>query len=198
MPILIDEYPFFTAKYWVMRKAIYTGIITGLILTIILVMGTMCRILLPADTAGANLTFIIIFVFAITITLWIAMSRYSRSTIATWSNLSLVSIITTITTALVFSTASFLYTRYFTTGYLSDLMERSKQNWLDRNYSAQSISSQGEWTWYRTPWNFAFNNLQVMLLVLFVISMFIAFVYYSKNRNKIPEHENHNNHELIF
>jgi RsiW-degrading membrane proteinase PrsW (M82 family) len=181
-----------------MRKAIITGIITGLILTIILMMGTMCRILLPADTAGANLTFTIIFISAIIIVLWIAMARYSRSTAASLSNLSLVSVIASITTSLVFSTASFIYTRFFSTGYLSDLMEKSRDNWLQRNYSAQSISTQGEWTWYKTPWNFAFNNLQVMLVVLFVISLFIAFVYYSKNRNKVPLHENHNNHELIF
>ena len=181
-----------------MRKAINTGIITGLILTIILILGTMCRILLPADTTGANLTFTIIFVFAITLTFWVALSRFSRSITPSWSNLSLVAIITSLTTALLFSTASFIYTRFFSTGYLSDLMEQSKQNWLDRSYSAQSLSTQGEWTWYKTPWNFAFNNLQVMLVVLFVISLFIAFVYYSKNRNKIPQHENHNNHELIF
>lgn len=181
-----------------MRKAINIGIITGFILTIILILGTMCRILLPADTTLANLTFTIIFVFAITITLWIAMDRYSRSTIASWSNLNLVAIITSVITAVLFSIASFIYTRYFSPGYLSDLMEQSRQNWLDRNVSAQNISTQGEWTWYKTPWNFAFNNLQVMLVVLFVISLFIAFVYYSKNRNKIPQHENHNNHELIF
>jgi hypothetical protein len=181
-----------------MRKAINTGIITGLILTVILVMGTMCRIVLPADTFGANLTFTIIFVFAITITLWIALTRYSKSIATTWSNLSLVAIITSITTAVLFSTASFIYTRFFSTSYLSDLMEQSRQNWIDRNYSAQTITGQGEWTWYKTPWNFAFNNLQVMLVVLFVISLCIAFVYYSKNRNKVPLHENHNNHELIF
>jgi magnesium-transporting ATPase (P-type) len=181
-----------------MRKAINTGIITGLILSIILILGTMCRILLPADTTGANLTFSIIFVSAIAIVLWIAMEKYCRSNSPSWSNLSVLSIITSITTAVLFSTASFIYTRYFSSGYLSDLMEQSKQNWLDRNYSAQSIATQGEWTWYKTPWNFAFNNLQVMLVVLFVISLFIAFVYYSKNRNKVPQHESHDNHELIF
>ena len=181
-----------------MRKAINTGIITGLILTIILIMGTICRILLPSDTAGANFTFTLMFVSAITITLWIAMSRYSRSLAASWSSLSLVAVITSITTAVLFSTASFIYTRYFSTGYLSDLMAQSKDNWLQRNYSAQTITSQGEWTWFKTPWNFAFNNLQLMLVVLFVISLCIAFVYYSKNRNKIPLHEDHDNHELIF
>jgi RsiW-degrading membrane proteinase PrsW (M82 family) len=77
-------------------------------------------------------------------------------------------------------------------------MVQSQANWLQRNYSAQSITTQGEWVWLKTPWNFAFNNLQVMLLVLFVISMFIAFVYYSRNRNKVPQHESHDNHELIY
>lgn len=175
-----------------MRKAINTGIITGLILTIILILGTLCRIVFPADTVGANLTFTLIFVFAITVTLWLAMIRYNRSVTASWTNLSLVAIITSVTTAVVFSTASFIYTRYISPGYLSYLMEQSQQNWLQRSYS------QGEWTWYKTPWNFAFNNLQVMMVVLFVISLFIAFVYYSKNRNKTPLHEDHNNHELIF
>jgi hypothetical protein len=187
-----------TTKYWVMRKAINTGIITGLVLTFVLISGTFCRIVFPADTVGANLTFTLIFVFAITITLWFAMTRYSRSIAASWSNLSLVAIVTSITTAVLFSTASFIYTRFISPGYLSYLMEQSEQNWLQRNYSAESITSQGEWTWYKTPWNFAFNNLQVMLVVLFVISLFIAFVYYSKNRHKTPLHEDHNNHELIF
>jgi hypothetical protein len=174
-----------------MRKAINTGIITGLILTIIMILGTMCRILFPATTTIANITFIIIFVSAITMTLWIALSQYSRSAIGSWSNLSLISTITSATTAILFSTASLIYTRYFSTGYLSDLMDPSKQNWFQRNYSTQSLASQA-------PWNFAFNNLQVMLVVLFVISLFITFVYYSVNRNKIPLHENHHNQELIF
>jgi len=181
-----------------MRKAINTGIITGLILTIILILGTVCRMLLPADTIGANLTFSIIFVFAITISLWIAMERYSRSTTASWSNLSMVSVITSVTTAVFFSTASFIYSRFFSTEYLSGMIEPSNQNFVQRNYSAQNIAAQSELTWYKMPWNFAFNNLQVMLVVLFVVSLFIAFVYFSRNRNKIPLHENHNNHELIF
>jgi RsiW-degrading membrane proteinase PrsW (M82 family) len=181
-----------------MRKAINTGIVTGLILTIVLVLGTLCRILLPADTFGANLTFTIIFISVITASLWIAMTRYSRSLAANWTNLSVVAVVTSVTTAVLFSTASFIYTRYFPTRYLSELMVQSKQNWLQRDYSTQSLTPQGEWTWIKTPWNFAFNNLQVMLVVLFVISLFIAFVYYSKNRNKIPLHEDHNNHELIF
>jgi RsiW-degrading membrane proteinase PrsW (M82 family) len=158
----------------------------------------MCRILIPADTAGANLTFTIIFISSITITLWLFMERYSRRNSPTWTNLSIIAIVTTISSAFLFSTASFIFTRYFPTRYLSDLMEASKQNWLERSYSAQSIAGQGDWSWYKTPWNFAFNNLQVMLVVLFVISLFIAFVYYSKNRNKVTQHENHNNHELIF
>lgn len=181
-----------------MRKAINTGIVTGLILTIVLILGTICRIVLPANTTGANLTFTLIFMAVITITLWIAMTRYSRSLAATWSNLSLVAVIASFTTAILFSTASLIYTRNFSQGYLSHLMEKSRQKWLQDSYSNQSLSSLGEWTWYKTPWNFAFNNLQVMLVVLFVISLFIAFVYYSKNRNKVPLHENHNNHELIF
>lgn len=181
-----------------MRKAINTGIVTGLILTLILILGTMCRILLPADTVGANLTFTVIFVFAIAITLWIAMSRYNRSLTASWSSLSVVAIITSFTSAVLFSTASFIYTRYFSQGYLSYLMEKSSQSWLQRNYSSPTISSLGDWAWYKTPWNFAFNNLQVMLGVLFIISLIIAYLYYSRNRNKAPLHENHNNHELIF
>ena len=180
-----------------MRKAVNTGIITGLILTVILILGTLCRLLLPADTTVANLTFTIIFISAITITLWIAMGRYSRSTIPSWGSLILVSTITSFTTAVLFSTASFLYTRFFDTHYLADLLARSKENWAERTYTSQSMAL-GDWNWYKAPWNFAFNNLQLMLIALFVISLCIAFVYYSRNRNKVPLHENHNNHELIF
>lgn|SRR5688572_8543079 len=181
-----------------MRKAIKTGIVTGVILTVIMILGTICRILFPANTTGANLTFSLVFISAVAIVLWIAMERYSRFSSFTWTNLGVISIFTSITTAILFSTASFIYTRFFDPRYLSDLMANAKQGWAERGYSAQSISGQVEWTWYKTPWNFAFNNLQLMLVVLFVISLFIAFVYYSKNRNKINLHEGHDNHELIF
>lgn len=180
-----------------MRKAINTGIITGLIITVIMILGTICRIYFPADTTGANLTFTVIFVSAITIVLWLAMERFTKSNSFTRSNLNLIAVVTTITTAVLFSAASFIYTS-FSPKYLSGLMGEAKQNWIERNYSAQSIASQGEWTWYRTPWNFAFNNLQVMLMVLFVISFCIAFVYYSKNRSRTLQHHGHDNHELIF
>ncbi len=195
---LKHEYPFFTTKYLVMRKAVNIGITTGLILTVILILGTLCRIFRPADTTGANLTFTIIFVSAISAVLWIVMEQYSKSNLPTWTNLTIISIMASVTTALLFSTSSFIYTRFFSSGYLSDLMEKSSQNWIERNYSSAGITAQGEWTWYRTPWNFAFNNLQVMLVVLFIISVFVAFLYYTKNRNKLSLHEGHNNHELIF
>ena len=181
-----------------MRKAINTGILTGFILSIILMLGTMCRMFLPGHTTIANLTFTIIFISVIVIALWVAMGSYSRSVSPSWSNLAFISIITTITTSVLFSTLSFIYSRFFSSRLLSYVAEQSKPNWLEPGYSAQSIAAQGELTWYKIPWNFAFNNLQVMLVVLFVISLFIAFVYYSKNRNKIPQHESHNNHELIF
>ena len=176
-----------------MRKAIKTGIFTGLILTIILILGTMCRIFRPADTTGANLTFTVIFISAISIVLWLAMERFSRSNSSSLSNLSVLAIFASITTAALFSTASFIYSR-FSSRYLSDLMG---PNWLERSYS-QTLATQENILWFKTPWNFAFNNLQMMLLVLFVVSVFIAFVYYSKNRSKVTQHESHNNHELIF
>lgn len=180
-----------------MRKAVNTGIISGLILTVIMILGTILRIYKPADTTGANLTFTIIFLSAIILVLWIAMERYTKTNSFTWSYLNLIAIATTITTAVVFSAASFIYTS-FSSKYLSHLMVEAKKNWIEQNYSAQTIASQGEWTWYRTPWNFAFNNLQVMLMVLFVFSLFVAFVYYSKNRSRTLQHDGHNNHELIF
>jgi hypothetical protein len=181
-----------------MRKAINIGITTGLILTVILILGTMCRIFRPADTIGANLTFTIIFISAISIALWVAMEHYSKSNLPTWTNLTVISITASLTTALLFSTTSFIYTKFFSSGYLSGLMEKTSQNWIENSYSSSSIASQGEWTWYKTPWNFAFNNLQVMLVVLFVIAVFVAFLYYTKNRSKLSLHEGHNNHELIF
>lgn len=198
IPILRKNIPFFTTKFWVMRKAVHTGIIAGVILTVIMILGTICRKLFPADTTGANLTFIVVFIAAIAIILWIAMERYSRFTSHSWTSLGVISVFTSITAAILFSTASFIYGRFFSSTYLSQLIAQAEQRWAERQYSAQSITGQDEWTWYRTPWNFAFNNLQVMLVVLFVISLCIAFVYYSKNRDKINLHEGHNNHELIF
>lgn len=181
-----------------MRKAVNTGIITGLILTVFMILGTVCRKLFPANTTGANLIFTIAFIAAIAIILWIAMERYSRFTSHSWTSLGVISIFTSITAAILFSTASFIYGRFFSSTYLSQLVAQAKQRWVEREYSTQSVTGSGEWTWYRTPWNFAFNNLQAMLVVLFVISLCIAFVYYSKNRHKINLHEGHNNHELIF
>ena len=181
-----------------MRKAITTGIMTGIILTIILILGTLCRILFPANTMGANLTFILIFVFAIIMVLWVALKKFNRSTSTNWTQLNAVAVITSVTTALLFGAASFIYTKYVPAGYLSDLMEQSKQKLLGSNYSAQSISPQVELAWYQAPLNFAFNNLQVMLVVLFVLSIITAYVYYSRNRESISQHESHNNQELIF
>ena len=181
-----------------MRKAINTGIVTGVILTVIMILGTVCRKLFPANTTGANLIFTIVFVAAIAIILWVAMERYSRFTSLSWTSLGIISIFTSITAAVLFSTASLIYARFFSSTYLSQLIAQAKQRWVEREFSAQSITGQGELNWHRTPWNFAFNNLQMMLIVLFVISLCIAFVYYSKNRSKINLHEGHNNHELIF
>ena len=113
----------------------------------------------------------------------------------------MVAIVTSVTTALLFSGASLILrsTKVIPDRYLSRLMPADREsNWLDQTYSAQGLSSQADSTWLGTPWNFAFNNLQLMLLVLFVISLCIAFVYYSRNRHKSELHENHNNHELIF
>lgn len=184
-----------------MRKAINTGIVTGLILTIILILGTLCRIFKPADTTGANLIFTVIFVAAITIVLWVAMDRFSRSGSPTRRSLSLLAIITSVTTAVLFSGVSLILrsTKVIPARYLSGLMPADAEpSWLDQTYSAQGVSGPAEATWFRTPWNFAFNNLQLMLVALFVISLCIAFLYYSKNRHKADLHENHNNHELIF
>ena len=177
-----------------MRKAINTGIITGVVLTFILILGTVCRILRPADTTLANLTFSVIFVSAISIALWIAMDRFSRSNYVGLSHLGVLAIFSTITTSILFSATSFVYSR-FSSRSLFDLMD---DGWLKRSYTSQSLADQGTWLWFKTPWNFAFNNLQIMLLVLFVLSIFVAVVYYSKNRRRASQHEGHNNHELIF
>lgn len=184
-----------------MRKAINTGIVTGLILTVILILGTLCRIFKPSNTTPANLIFTVIFIAAITIVLWIAMDRFSRLGSPTRKSLSLVAIITSVTTAVLFSGASLILrsTKVIPDRYLSRLMPADGETgWLDQTYAAQSITSDSASSWFGTPWNFAFNNLQLMLLALFVISLCIAFVYYSKNRHKSEQHENHNNHELIF
>lgn len=184
-----------------MRKAINTGIVTGLILTVILILGTLCRVFKPSDTTPANLIFTVIFVAAITIVLWIAMDRFSRLGLPSRKSLTFVAVIASVTTAVLFSGASLILrsTKVIPARYLSGLMPADGQpSWLDQTYSTQGISGANEATWFRTPWNFAFNNLQLMLLALFVISLCIAFVYYSKNRHKADLHENHNNHELIF
>lgn len=181
-----------------MRKAIYTGLIAGAILAIIFTAISYSRIMLPSNSKAANITFLIVILSCVVATLWLAMNRYSRYSKVRWTHLNLISIVAGVTTALIFSTASFVYAQYIQPDYLSDLMKQSKQHWIDNYYSLGSIAGQGEWFWYSTPLSFALNDFKIVFLVLLVLSTCVAFVYYSKNKHKIPDHSDSRNHELIF
>jgi hypothetical protein len=53
-------------------------------------------------------------------------------------------------------------------------------------------------TIFRAPLSYALYNFRDLMVVLFLISTTIAAIYYIRNRNRIPDHANSKNQELIF
>lgn len=181
-----------------MRKALTIGIASGIIISIILLGGMYLKQSLPAGNLAVELSFVFVLFALIATTLWVSMNRYSRSAAIQWGSLNFTGLIASLVAALLISIAGFFYTTYIHPGYLSELMDLSQQSWKENEFSASSIAAQVHWSWFDTPLDFALYNFQSIVVVLFVLTILIATLYYVLNRNRISGHDNANNHELIF
>lgn len=136
-----------------MRKAIITGVFTGIIVSVVLIAATYVRDLLP-DTFTANLFFIGFFFASIVVVLWLSLNHYCKTSAPKWISLSLTGIISSIIAAILVSI-------------------------------------------FQSPVNYGYNFRDLMV-VLFLISVTIAAIYYVRNRKRIPNHHYTKNQELIF
>lgn len=178
-----------------MRNAVKTGFFTGIFISAILIGGTYLRRLLP-DTFTANLLFLTLFFGSIVATLWYSLNYYCKTSAVKWMSLNVTGIISSIIAALLVSFHGFLYSRFKDPGYFDEIMKMPDQGFAKRNDIQQSFM--GEWTWFQTPVNYALNNFRDLMVVLFILSLAIAAIFYIRNRNRLPENDHHKNQELIF
>jgi hypothetical protein len=178
-----------------MRKAVTTGIFTGIIISAILIGGTYLRRFLP-HTFTANLLFILIFFGSIVATLWLSLNHYCKTSAVRWKSLSITGTISSLIAAMLVSIHGYMYSRFTDPAYIDEILQFSQQKWAKTNNAAESMI--GSWAWYQSPVNYALSNFRDMGIVLFVISLTIAAIYYVRNRNRMPDHGNTKNQELIF
>jgi len=176
-----------------MRKAVSVGIITGIFLSVVLIAGVYLMTTVQFKSIPVNLMVIPVIVSVATIALLIAMKQYNRNTEHDgWKKYMLTGSIATLTTAAIFSAASYIHTRFIDRGFLSQLMERSRQNLLPQNSSAQ-----GE-NWFKTPFDFALNNFGMMLIVLFIITLLVSSIYHTVRKNRLHKLKYNSHPELIY
>jgi hypothetical protein len=178
-----------------MRKAVVTGFFTGIITSAILIGGTYLRRFLP-NTFTANLLFLTLFFGSIVTVLWLSLNFYCKSSAVKWKSLTMTGIISSIIAALLVSIHGFIYSRFTDPAYLDEIMQLSKQKWQRTNDVAESFI--GNWTWFQTPINLALYNFRNLIILLFLLSLTITVIYYLINRNRVPNNNHKENHELIF
>lgn len=177
-----------------MRKAIITGLFTGLIISVILIGGTYLRRFLP-HTFTANLLFLTIFFGSIVGVLWSSLRYYCKRSAVKWMSLGATGVIASIIAALLVSVHGFVYSRFTDPAYLDEIMQVSKQKWQNTNEAAESFI--GSWTWFQSPLDLALYNFRDLIVLLFLLSLSISFIFYLINRKRVPNDEQ-NDHELIF
>jgi len=178
-----------------MRKAVITGLITGVIISALLIGGTYLRRFLP-DTFTANLLFLIFFFGSIVTVLWLSLNHYCRNSAVRWMSLSTTGVVASLIAALLVSLHGFMYSRFSDPAYLDEIMQLSKQKWQTTNQAAESFI--GSWTWFQTPINSALLNFRDLIVLLFIISIIISVVFYFFNRKRTPNQPGKEDHELIF
>jgi hypothetical protein len=180
-----------------MRKAVSVGIITGIFLSLVLIAGVYLMTTVQFKSVPLKLMVIPVIVSLATIALLIAMKQYNRNTEHDgWKKYMLTGSIATLTTAAIFSAASYIHTRFIDREYLSQLMERSR-NLVQQNSSVQSITEQGE-NWFKTPFNFALNNFRMMSIVLFIITVLVSSIYHTVRKNRLHRLKYNSHPELIY
>jgi hypothetical protein len=115
-----------------MRKAIFTGLFTGLIISVILIGGTYLRRFLP-HTFTANLMFFIFFFGSIVTVLWLSLNFYCKSSTVKWMSLGTTGVVASLIAALLVSLHGFLYSRFSDPAYLDEIMQVSKAKWQSTN-----------------------------------------------------------------
>lgn len=178
-----------------MRKAAITGFFTGVIISGLLIGATYVRRFLP-DTFTANLLFLTVFFGGIVSVLWLSLNHYCKNSAVRWKSLSITGIISSLIAALLVSLHGFMYSRFTDPAYFQEIMQLSKQKWQKTNDAAESFI--GNWTWFQSPVNSAWYNFRDLIVVLVVLSVIIAVIYYLRNRNRLPYPDHKENHELIF
>ena len=169
----------------------------GFFLSIILTSLMLMSAVVPQNTIFSNVTFTAIFLTVIVYILWKAISKNLRNNRINWHHLILTSLTCSIIAAFFFSAFSFIYARDISPGYLQELLQQAKVLWIDKNYTADALATQGEWTWLKTPINFAVNNFKVLMLVLAVFSVILSTTFYFRYKNNHP-YNNAHDPQLIF
>jgi hypothetical protein len=172
-----------------MKKAVVTGFITGIIISAILIAGIYVRQLLP-ETFTANLLYSVLFFGSIVTVLWLSLNYYSRSSAVKWSSLNLTGIVSSMIAAILVSIHSQIYRKYIDADGIT-------ANFADIKSTSASFFTSAS-SGLRNPLRFAWYNFSEMIILLAVTSLIIAALYYVRNRNRIPDHPNSKNQELIF
>lgn len=177
-----------------MRKAVITGLFTGIIISAILICGTYVRRFLP-DTFTANLLFLVLFFGSIVTVLWLSLHHYCKTSEVKWKSLSITGMISSIIAALLVSVHGLMYSRFTDPAYLDEIMQISQQKWENTNNAAESLI--GSWTWFQNPFNSLWYNFRDLIIVLFLLSITITIIFYLTNRKRLP-YQDKEDHELIF
>ena len=175
-----------------MKKAIFTGFITGIIISGILIGGTYLRRLLP-HTFTANVLFLTLFFGSIVSVLWLSLNYYCKNSAVRMKSLSVTGIISSIIAALLVSIHSFMYSRFTDPGYIDEILQFSKAKWQRTNDVAETLL--GNWFFAPTP---VWHNFRDLIILLILTSISIAVIYYLLNKNKDPYASKKHDHELIF
>lgn len=175
-----------------MRKAVITGVFTGIIISAILIGGTYLRRFLP-DTFTANLLFLLIFFGSIVTVLWLSLHHYCKKSAVKWKSLTISGIFSSLIAALLVSVYSLMYSRFTDPNYLDEIMQFSKQKWQKTNDAAETFIG----NFFRSPVDIALYNFRDLIVLLIIISIVISIVFYLFNRNRLPR-SHKENHELIF
>lgn len=174
-----------------MRKAVITGLFSGVIISGILIGGTYLRRFLP-HTFTANLLFLTLFFGSIVSVLWLSLNYYCKNSVVRMKSLSVTGIISSLIAALLVSLHSFMYSRITDLGYIDEILQFSKDKWQRTNDVAESLIG----TFYApTP---VWHNFRDLIILLILTSISIALIYYLLNKNKAPYSNKKENHELIF
>jgi ABC-type xylose transport system permease subunit len=104
-------------------------------------------------------------------------------------------------------TANLFYMTFFFTSIVCVLWlslnfycKRSAVKWMTLSITGMiaSVIAAILVTLFRAPLSYALYNFRDLSVVLLLISISIAAIYYVRNRNRIPDHANSKNQELIF